>query len=46
MKKEIKTIKRAQYSEKCPKCQKEIKGSSESQVKYNLSVHIKQRHSK
>ena len=44
MKKTIKTIERDEYSEKCPHCKKPIRGSSESQVKYNLEVHIKQKH--
>jgi hypothetical protein len=44
MKKTIKTIERTQYSEKCPICKQEIKGGSESAVKYNLEVHIKQKH--
>lgn len=35
-----------QYSEKCPICKKEIKGFSESQVKYNLKIHIKRKHKK
>lgn len=46
----MKTIKKSrkiiQYSEKCPYCDKDIKGFSESQVKYNLEVHIKQKHKK
>ena len=32
---EIKT-----YSKQCPKCKKEIKGYSESQVEYNLKLHL------
>lgn len=44
MKRTIKTIERIQYSEKCPKCKDEIKGGSESAVKYNLKVHIEQKH--
>lgn len=44
MKKQINTREITQYSEKCPVCKKEIKGFSESQVKYNLEVHIKQKH--
>ena len=27
------------YEETCPKCGKSIKGTSESQVKYNLKLH-------
>ena len=45
MKKTIKTIERTQYSERCPICKFEIKGGSESAVKYNLEVHTKQKHS-
>ena len=37
-------IERIRYSEKCPICNKEIKGFSESQVKWNLDLHIKQKH--
>jgi len=44
MKKTIVNSERVVYSEKCPHCKKEIKGFSESQVKYNLEVHIKQKH--
>lgn len=29
-----------QYSKNCPKCKKEIKGYSESQVDYNLKLHL------
>ena len=46
MKKTNKTREMVQYSERCPHCKKEIKGFSESQVKYNLEVHIKQKHDK
>lgn len=38
MKKEIKT--RVQYSKDCPECKKAIKGFSESQVEYNLKLHL------
>jgi uncharacterized protein with PIN domain len=44
MKKTTSTIERVQYSERCPKCKQEIRGGSESAVKYNLGVHIKQKH--
>jgi len=27
------------FEEKCPKCDKIIKGTSESQVRYNLKLH-------
>lgn len=41
MKKEVKKRKEiVQYSKKCPKCNKDIKGFSESQVGYNLKLHI------
>jgi hypothetical protein len=30
---------------KCPHCKKEIKGSTESQVTYNLGIHIQAKHS-
>jgi hypothetical protein len=45
MKKTNQTFERTQYSDKCHICKKEIKGFSESQVKYNLETHIKQKHS-
>jgi len=32
------------YKVFCPKCKKEIIGVSPNQVKYNLDVHIKQKH--
>lgn len=44
MKETSKTREMIQYSDKCPVCKKEIKGFSESQVKYNLEVHVKQKH--
>lgn len=44
MKEINKTREMIQYSDKCNICKKEIKGFSESQVKYNLEVHIKQKH--
>lgn len=40
------TKKGIEYYEKCPHCEKEIKGSTESQVKYNLEIHIKSKHKK
>lgn len=44
----VKTIKitkeQKQYSDKCPVCSKIIKGTSESQVKYNMKVHCMQIH--
>ena len=33
-----------EYSEKCPYCSKIIVGSTESQVKYNLKIHIDAKH--
>lgn len=49
MKKTIKLIERDEYSDACPICKKKgiekiIKGSSESQVEYNMDVHIRQKH--
>ena len=44
MKKITDTVERVRYIDKCPICKKEIKGFSESQVKYNLGVHVKQKH--
>lgn len=46
MKKEIETIQRVRYSKNCPICKKSIKGFSESQVNYNLKIHIEQKHPK
>ena len=42
MKKQEKVI--TQYSKKCPHCKKDITGYSESQVKYNLKLHIEAKH--
>jgi hypothetical protein len=44
MNKIINKVNRITYSEECHICKKEIKGFSESQVKYNLEVHIRQKH--
>lgn len=38
------TIQRTIFTHHCSICKKEIKGSSESQVRYNLKVHKKQKH--
>lgn len=40
------TIKKEQieYFGKCLQCGKEIKGSTESQVRFNLDIHIKAKH--
>ena len=46
MKNKTITKKQVQYSEKCTFCGKEIIGTSESQVKYNLKVHAMQIHNK
>lgn len=46
MKKRTYTIERIQYIDKCPICKKQIKGSSEGQVKYNIETHIRQKHPK
>ena len=40
MKKQIKLKEITQYSKKCPKCNKDIKGYSKSQVEYNLKLHL------
>jgi uncharacterized protein with PIN domain len=32
--------KEIEYFDICPECNKEIKGSTEGQVKYNLEIHI------
>jgi hypothetical protein len=39
-----KNVTRKQFIGKCPICKREIKGTSESQVRYNLKVHKSQRH--
>jgi hypothetical protein len=44
MEKSKKTIERIEYKKKCPICKREIKGTSESQVEYNLKTHIRQKH--
>lgn len=44
MKKIKDNVERIRYVDKCPFCNKEIKGFSESQVKYNLETHMKQKH--
>ena len=33
------TKKQKEYFDECPKCKKEIKGTSESMVKFNMNVH-------
>lgn len=33
-----------QYYDYCPYCKQEIKGTSESQVKFNLDLHINNKH--
>lgn len=43
--KKIKTLERTEYSEECNLCDKIIKGLSENQVRYNMEVHKKQKHS-
>jgi len=42
MKKQKET--RTVFKTKCPKCKKEIKGTSESQVDWNLKVHMMRKH--
>lgn len=37
-------VEREEVFAKCPHCDKEIVGSAEKQVLYNLGVHIKQKH--
>lgn len=37
-------IQRIQFSKECSKCKMLIKGNSESQVEYNLKVHLRQKH--
>lgn len=38
--KETITIEKEVYKNKCPKCDKEIIGTSEDQVIYNLMIHM------
>lgn len=42
----MKTIKeeRIVYSDKCPICKREIRGTSISQIKYNMEVHVNRKH--
>ena len=42
MKEEEKII--IKYSVECPECKKKISGTAPSQVKYNLKVHLRQKH--
>ena len=44
MKEEMIQRKMRQFSEECPICKILIKGFSESQVKYALKTHLKQKH--
>lgn len=44
MKKVTTTRTVTQYSDRCPICKKFIKGYSESQVNYNMSVHNYSKH--
>ena len=46
MKKQTATIERICYIDKCPICKKQINGTSEGQVKYNIKTHIRQKHPK
>jgi uncharacterized protein with PIN domain len=32
------------FRERCPFCEKVVEGTSESQVKYNLEIHIRAKH--
>lgn len=36
--------KEIEYYADCPHCKKEIKGSTQNQVKYNLDTHINAKH--
>ena len=45
MKKQTITSTRTVYSDKCPKCKKEIKAFSESNLEYNMRLH-KEKHDK
>ena len=40
MKKRVITSTREVYMEDCPKCHKEIRAFSESNLKYNMKLHI------
>ncbi len=33
-----------EYTDKCPHCKREIIGSTESQVRYNMKTHIEAKH--
>ena len=44
MKKQTIKTEKTQYSEDCPICKKQIKGYSESQVLYNMQVHLDRTH--
>jgi hypothetical protein len=45
MMKKRKNIKeKIEYYSNCPYCKREIKGSAESQVEYNMDIHIKAKH--
>ena len=37
-------VPKIQYYIYCPVCEQEIKGNAPSQVKYNMTVHLKQKH--
>jgi len=45
MKKEQITSTRTVYSDKCPVCKQEIKGFSESNLEYNMRLHM-EKHNK
>jgi len=42
----IKEIKKKVMLIKCPECNKEIIGSTESQLRYNLKIHYDAKHGK
>ena len=44
MKKRIINKEATEYYEKCPHCKKEIIGSTESQVQYNMRIHVEAKH--
>lgn len=33
-----------EFYESCPYCKREVKGKTENQVEYNLSIHIRAKH--
>jgi hypothetical protein len=41
---ETHTVTRDVFVEKCPYCARLIKGTSESQLRFNLDLHIRRKH--